>query len=366
MFPSFVIIYKGKHSKSRGVNGMQAVVQTIRDLVEIPSPTGFTVQALTYVENRFKEEGISYKKLEKGALLAMLPGQSPRIRLLTAHVDTLGAMVKEILPSGRLSLSQLGGYAWTAIEGENCLVHKMDGQTISGTIVFHHSSVHTSRVTNTEERSATNIEVRLDIRSTTAEETRVAGIEVGDVVTFDPRFVHTETGFVKSRHLDDKASVALLLELIKKWKTMSLPHPVHILISNYEEVGFGGNAGFSADVAEYIAVDMGALGEGQHSDEYTVSICAKDGSGPYDLALRHQFTRLAQQHAIPYKVDIYPYYSSDASAAVHAGHDVRHGLLGPGIESSHSYERTHETSLQATYDLLDAFVKETMNDENTL
>ncbi|MCK2157962.1 M42 family metallopeptidase [Exiguobacterium sp. 17-1] len=345
---------------------MQAVVQTIRDLVEIPSPTGFTVQALTYVENRFKEEGITYKKLEKGALLAMLPGESSRIRLLTAHVDTLGAMVKEILPTGRLSLSQLGGYAWTAIEGENCLVHKMDGQTISGTIVFHHSSVHTSRVTNTEERSAANIEVRLDIRSTTAEETRVAGIEVGDVVTFDPRFVHTETGFVKSRHLDDKASVALLLELVKKWKTLMLPHPVQILISNYEEVGFGGNAGFSEEVAEYIAVDMGALGEGQHSDEYTVSICAKDGSGPYDLALRHQFTRLAQQHAIPYKVDIYPYYSSDASAAVHAGHDVRHGLLGPGIESSHSYERTHETSLQATYDLLDAFVKEPMNDENTL
>ncbi|KQS44744.1 peptidase M42 [Exiguobacterium sp. Leaf196] len=345
---------------------MKEVIRTIEELVSIPSPTGSTKEAITYVEKRLMAEGITYRKLEKGAILATLPGASTRTRLLTAHVDTLGAMVKEILPTGRLSLSQLGGYAWTAIEGENCLVHKMDGQTISGTVVFHHSSVHTSRETNKTERSADNIEVRLDIRSTTAEETRVAGIEVGDVVTFDPRFLYTETGFVKSRHLDDKASVALLLELIKEWKTIDLPHTVQILISNYEEVGFGGNAGFTEEVAEYIAVDMGALGDGQHSDEFTVSICAKDGSGPYDLALRHQLTRLAQRNSIPYKVDIYPFYSSDASAAVRAGHDVRHGLFGPGIESSHSYERTHETSLQATYDLLHAYVKEPMVDEDAV
>lgn len=342
---------------------MQKVVQTIKELVEIPSPTGYSADALTYVENRLKSEGIRYRKLEKGAILASLEGKSNRARLFTAHVDTLGAMVKEILPSGRLRLAQLGYYSWTAIEGENCLVHRMDGSTVSGTILLHDSSVHTSQETGSVKRTSENIEVRLDLKTTSGEETREAGIEVGDIVSFDPRFVHVN-GFVKSRHLDDKASVAILLELASEWKEQKLPYPVHFLFSNYEEVGFGGNAGFPEEVAEYIAVDMGALGDGQHSDEYTVSICAKDGSGPYDIGIRHQLTQLARREGIPYKVDIYPYYSSDASAAVSAGHDVRHALLGPGIESSHSYERTHEESLRATYDLLNVFVKEPMNDEN--
>lgn len=339
------------------------MIETLKQLVEIPSPSGMTDEAIGFVEQELTALGIHTKRLNKGALLATFDGTSERARLLTAHVDTLGAMVKEILPSGRLRLTQIGGYAWTAIEGENCLVHVDTGEPIDGTILIHQSSVHVYKDTNGAERTASNIEVRLDADVHTAEDVRALGVEVGDFVSFDPRFRQTDTGYIKSRHLDDKASVAILLDLAKDLVDVELPHPVHYLISNYEEVGFGGNAGIPESVIEYIAVDMGALGDGQHSDEYTVSICAKDSSGPYDLGLRRQFTALCREHDIAHKVDIYPYYGSDASAAIGAGYDVRHALVGPGIESSHSYERTHIKSLQATRELLYRYVLTGMEDE---
>lgn len=339
------------------------MIQTLQTLVEIPSPSGMTAEAIQFVEKELASLGVKTKRLHKGALLATFEGRSDKARLLTAHVDTLGAMVKEILPSGRLRLTQVGGYAWTAIEGENCLVHRENGEPIDGTILVHQSSVHVYKDTNSAERTASNIEVRLDQKVHSAEEVGILGIEVGDFVSFDPRFKVTDSGYIKSRHLDDKASVAILLDLAKDLSKVELPHTVHYLISNYEEVGFGGNAGIPEGVVEYIAVDMGALGDGQHSDEYTVSICAKDSSGPYDLGLRRQFTSLCKAHDIAYKVDIYPYYGSDASAAIRAGHDVKHALVGPGIESSHSYERTHQSSLEATRELLHRYALSSMEEE---
>ncbi|WP_214890989.1 M42 family metallopeptidase [Exiguobacterium sp. s142] len=338
------------------------MIDTLKRLVEIPSPSGMTHEAVSYVERELTDLGVETSRLRKGALLAKFPGQSGPARLLTAHVDTLGAMVKEVLPSGRLRLTQVGGYAWTAIEGENCLVHREAGEAVDGTILVHQSSVHVYKDANSAERTAANIEVRLDADVHTADDVRALGIEVGDFVSFDPRFKQTETGYIKSRHLDDKASVAILLDLARDLVKADLPHTVYYLISNYEEVGFGGNAGIPDEVDEYIAVDMGALGDGQHSDEYTVSICAKDSSGPYDLELRRQFTKLCRDHDIPFKVDIYPFYGSDASAAIRAGYDVRHALIGPGIESSHSYERTHQTSLEATRALLYRYVLTAMGE----
>lgn len=336
------------------------MINTLKTLVEIPSPSGMTDEAIRFAEQKLVALGVQTKRLNKGALLATFEGKSEKARLLTAHVDTLGAMVKEILPSGRLRLTQVGGYAWTAIEGENCLVHREDGKAIEGTILIHQSSVHVYRDTNNAERKADNIEVRLDADVHSAEEVRQLGVEVGDFISFDPRFKQTDAGYIKSRHLDDKASVAILLDLANDLVDVELPHTLHYLISNYEEVGFGGNAGIPEPVIEYVAVDMGALGDGQHSDEYTVSICAKDSSGPYDLGLRRQFTSICREHGIAFKVDIYPFYGSDASAAMSAGYDVRHALIGPGIESSHSYERTHIKSLQATRELLYRYVNSSM------
>ncbi len=339
------------------------MIETLKTLVNIPSPSGMTEEAIRFAEKELNALGVKTSRLHKGALLATFSGRSGKARLLTAHVDTLGAMVKDILPSGRLRLTQVGGYAWTAIEGENCLVHREGGEAIEGTILIHQSSVHVYRDTNSAERSASNIEVRLDEKVHSREDVTALGIEVGDFVSFDPRFQVTSSGYVKSRHLDDKASVVILLDLAKDLIRYDLPHTVYFLISNYEEVGFGGNAGIPEDVVEYIAIDMGALGDGQHSDEYTVSICAKDSSGPYDIELRRKFTALCKTHEIPYKVDIYPYYGSDASAAIRAGYDVRHALIGPGIESSHSYERTHLSSMEATRELLNRYVQSTMEEE---
>ncbi|WP_215142632.1 M42 family metallopeptidase [Exiguobacterium qingdaonense] len=339
------------------------MIETLKTLVNIPSPSGMTEQAVNFAEQELQALGVNTSRLHKGALLATFPGRSSESRLLTAHVDTLGAMVKDILPSGRLRLTQVGGYAWTAIEGENCLVHREEGDAIEGTILIHQSSVHVYKDTNSAERSASNIEVRLDEKVHSREDVTALGIEIGDFVSFDPRFKVTTSGYVKSRHLDDKASVAILLDLAKDLIRLDLPHTVHFLISNYEEVGFGGNAGIPEDVVEYTAVDMGALGDGQHSDEYTVSICAKDSSGPYDLGLRRKFTSLCKTHQIDYKVDIYPYYGSDASAAIRAGYDMRHALIGPGIESSHSYERTHTSSMEATRELLYRYVLSNMEEE---
>lgn len=338
------------------------MIETLKTLVNIPSPSGMTEEAIRFAEQELNALGVKTSRLHKGALLATFSGRSGKARLLTAHVDTLGAMVKDILPSGRLRLTQVGGYAWTAIEGENCLVHREEGEAIEGTILIHQSSVHVYKDTNSAERSASNIEVRLDEKVHSREDVTALGIEVGDFVSFDPRFQVTSSGYVKSRHLDDKASVAILMDLAKDLIRYDLPHTVYFLISNYEEVGFGGNAGIPEDVVEYIAVDMGALGDGQHSDEYTVSICAKDSSGPYDIGLRRKFTALCKTHEIPYKVDVYPYYGSDASAAIRAGYDVRHALIGPGIESSHSYERTHLSSMEATRELLNRYVQSTMEE----
>src|SRR5690606_11441932 len=267
-------------------------------------------------------------------------------------------MVKEVKSNGRLRLDLIGGFRYNSIEGEYCEIHTSSGKVYTGTILMRQTSVHVYKDAGKAERNQENMEVRIDAEVNNAEDIRALGIEVGDFVSFDPRVQITDNGFIKSRHLDDKASVGILLQLIKRLKeeNMTLPYTTHFLISNNEEIGYGGNSNISPETVEYLAVDMGALGDGQASDEYTVSICAKDSSGPYHLGLRKHLVNLAKQHNIDYKVDIYPYYGSDASAAIRSGHDIVHGLVGPGIEASHAFERTHETSLMNTEKLLYAYV----------
>ncbi|MBA4492876.1 M42 family metallopeptidase [Paenactinomyces guangxiensis] len=333
----------------------QRTVQTLVDLLKIDSPAGHTERAIDYIEKRMQQIGIETARNNKGGLLVTLPGQNDTVhRFLTAHVDTLGAMVKEIKPNGRLILNQIGYYEWFSVEGAYCCIETREGKRISGTILSTHTSVHVYPDAKDQKRTAENIEVRLDARVNTAEDVRELGIRVGDFVSFDPQIHVTETGFIKSRHLDDKASVAVLIELIAFFKETDgiLPHTTHFLFSNNEEVGFGGNSNIPAQVREYLAVDMGAIGEGQATDEFCVSICAKDGSGPYHYGLRNKLVQLAEENGITHQVDIYPYYTSDASAAVRAGSDVIHGLIGPGVDASHAYERTHIDALENTFRLL--------------
>ncbi|MBE0698280.1 MAG: M42 family metallopeptidase [Anaerolineaceae bacterium] len=321
-------------------------------LLNTPSPTGYATQAVALTREALEEfNGLSLSFNRKGALLVEWAGQSDTSpRGLTAHADTLGAMVKEIKTNGRLKLTQIGGYAWNTVEGEGVTIFSARGEQIRGSILLTKASTHVfgPQVRDTR-RDEQNMEVRLDIRSTKAEETRQLGIEVGDFVALDPR-VEITNGFIRSRHLDDKACVACIVAAVKAISDAGLK-PVqrtHLLISNYEEVGHGAAVGFPAEMTELVAVDMAAIGEGQNSDEFHATLCVKDSGGPYHHELSQKLRQIAEAQGIAYKVDIYPFYGSDGEAYWRAGGDVAVALIGPGVDASHSYERTHIDALIAT------------------
>ena len=338
----------------------QYMLDFLANLLEIPSPTGFTQAAIDYTEKALRKFSfLEISHTRKGALVALWPGDaSDAPRGLTAHVDTLGAMVKEIKSSGRLKLTKVGDFPWNTVEGEGGTVFTRNGEKVRGSILLTMASVHVyaGQVGDTK-RDDNNIEVRLDARTACADETRALGIEVGDFVTFDPR-VEMTNGFVRSRHLDDKACVAIILAAVKAFDDAGLKpaQTTIILISNYEEVGHGASAGFPAEMTELVTVDMAAVGEGQTSDEFHTTLCVKDSGGPYHQGLNQKLRELAEQHEIPYKVDIYPYYGSDGEAFWRAGGDVAVSLIGPGVDASHNYERTHTEALEATTQWIVAYL----------
>jgi putative aminopeptidase FrvX len=336
------------------------IERVLVELCQTPSPTGRAEPALEVVERELRALGVLTTRTRKGALSARLGGRTLGDgRVVCAHVDTLGAMVKGIKDNGRLWLTQIGEYAWDTVEGEYCLVHTFGGRSISGTILTTHASAHVhGQEAHRTERTAASIEVRLDECTSSREETERLGVGVGDYVSLEPRTQVTDSGYIKSRHLDDKAGVAVLLGLAQALQQGSLVPavPTHLFIATYEEVGHGAVAGLPPDTAELVAVDMAAVGEGQTSDERAVTICVKDSSGPYDHGLCTRLRQLATAEHIPHRVDIYPHYSSDASAALLSGGDLRAALVGPGVDASHSWERTHRDALEATARLLLAYV----------
>ncbi|MCQ9299985.1 M42 family metallopeptidase [Staphylococcus hyicus] len=336
----------------------------LKDLTAIHSPSGDTELAIHYVKEQLIQMGYAPELTRKGGLYVEVEGRNKtQKRCITAHVDTLGAMVKEVLDDGRVRIDLIGGFKYNAIEGEYCSIRTADDQTFTGTILLHETSPHVYLNNQKIERTQDHMEVRIDAKVISKEETLNLGINVGDFVSFNPRTEVTATGFIKSRHLDDKVSVALMLSYLKELSNnkITLPYTTIFYISNNEEIGYGANSNIDTSVEEFIALDMGAIGDGQNTDEYSVSICAKDASGPYHKKLRHHLVNLCRKENIPYKVDIYPYYASDATGALHAGADVKHGLFGAGIESSHAMERTHEDGITATYNLLKAYCEsETM------
>ena len=328
------------------------LLQFLTGLLNTPSPTGFAHQAIARVEQALTEfPNLQFTHTRKGALVATWAGKaSGSPRALTAHVDTLGAMVKEIKSSGRLKLTKIGSFAWNTVEGEGCTVFTGKGESVRGSLLLTKASghIHGSQVNETK-RDDETMEVRLDARTASADETRALGVEVGDFVAFDPRMEVTD-GFVRSRHLDDKACVACLLAAVKALNDANLqPAQTTILyFSNYEEVGHGAASGFPPDLTELVTGDMAAVGEGQTSDEFHATLCVKDSGGPYHHGLSQKLRSLAEELAIPHRVDIYPHYGSDGEAYWRAGGDVAVALIGPGVDASHSYERTHLEALVAT------------------
>jgi putative aminopeptidase FrvX len=332
-------------------------VDSIVELCRIPSPSGFTGQVREHLLSRLGELGFNPVVSNKGSVLACLGGRGNPL-VLAAHVDTLGAMVRAIKGNGRIRFTKIGGYPENNIENENVTVHTRDGRQYTGTVYTTTPAAHVYKDSGSNKRDDSTMEVVLDEVVKTAKDTRRLGIEVGDFISLDARTILTPSGFIKSRHLDDKASAGVLLGLARMVADgkLKLKRKITILFTTYEEVGHGAASGIPEDTKEMISVDMGAVGDDLETDEYKVSICAKDSGGPYDYEVTTELIRLAREQKLNYAVDIYPFYGSDVEGALHAGYDIKHGLIGPGVFASHGYERTHAKGVDNTLKLLKAYI----------
>lgn len=332
----------------------------LKKLLNTPSPTGYTKEVMAIIQEELDKMGVSYSLINKGGLVATIKGKDDiKQRTISGHVDTLGAMVREIKSDGTLRLTNLGGYMWNSVEGEYCTVITDEGKRITGTIMTKSPSTHVyGKESKETDRVEKNMIVRLDAVVSNAEEVRELGIENGNFVAFDPRHTVTNTGFIKSRHLDDKASVAVMLGVINQFvdEKTTLPYTVNMFITNYEEVGHGASYGTPEKTVEFLAVDMGCVGGGLQGSEQKVTIAAKDSSGPYDYDFKLKLIDIAKNYDVDYCVDIFPHYGSDASAALRAGSNIKHALIGPGVHASHAWERTHMDGLTNTYKLLYSYL----------
>lgn len=323
----------------------QYAIEQAVALLAIDSPTGFTENAAQWVYDAFTALGFSASITTKGGVLVDLGGADSEEGglLLQAHTDTLGGMVAEIKANGRLRLVNLGGMRAENGETENVRVYTRSGKVVEGTLQLCNASTHVNGQYGETSRTFDTTEVLLDEPVTTAEQTRALGIEVGDIVCFDPRTRVTASGYIKSRFLDDKLSVGILLGFAKYLRDehKSLPRHTYLHITVYEEVGHGGCASVPAGVTESISIDMGCVGDGLQCTERQVSICAKDSGGPYSYAVVGKLIEAAKREGADYAVDVYPHYGSDVEATLCAGYDIRHGLIGSGVYASHGYERSH-------------------------
>lgn len=334
-------------------------VEKTMELLAIDSPTGYTAEAEAYVLREFSALGFDAKPTAKGGILIDLGGDDQEdALLLEAHADTLGAMVAEIKSNGRLRIVNVGGMNANNAEAENCrIITKFDG-IYEGTLQLCNASLHVNDDYNTTSRKFSAMEVVLDEIADSAEDVKNLGIGVGDFVCFEPRSRVTKSGYIKSRFLDDKLSVGILLAFAKYLSDNRLQSSrrVYVHVTVYEEVGHGGCASVPAGVTEAISVDMGCVGDGLQCTERQVSICAKDSGGPYSYRVVKKLIAAAKKENADYAVDIYPHYGSDVEATLSAGYDLRHGLIGPGVYASHGYERSHRDGVLNTLKVLRGYL----------
>ena len=328
-------------------------------LLAIDSPSGYTGAAAKWVQEAFQTLGFTATITTKGGVLVDLGGtDSENGLMLAAHADTLGAMVCQIKDNGRLKLTPLGGMNANNAEAENVRIHTRDGRTYEGTAQLSDASVHVNGDYSSAKRSFDTLEVVLDEDVTSADDVKKLGVQVGDIVCFDPRARRTPSGYLKSRFLDDKMSVGILLGFAKfvSDNHLTLPRRTWIHVTVYEEVGHGGSGSVPTGVTEAISVDMGCVGNGLDCTERKVSICAKDSGGPYTYEVVGALIDAAKAAGADYAVDVYPFYGSDVEATLRAGADIRHGLIGPGVYASHGYERSHMDGIYNTLKLLRGYL----------
>ena len=328
-------------------------------LLNIGSPTGYTENAIAWLENEFAALGVKTWKTIKGGLMADLGGTDVNNALLIeSHCDTLGGMVAEIKANGRLRITNIGGMNANNAEAENAEIVTRSGKKYEGTLQLIDASLHVNGEYNNTLRGWDKMELVLDEDVSNADDVRALGIGVGDYVCFDPRTRVTSSGYIKSRFLDDKLSVGMLLGLAKYLQDNHITpeRRIYAHITVYEEVGHGGCASVPAGVTEALVVDMGCVGEGLECTERMVSICAKDSSGPFCREIVLKLAEAAERAGAKYAIDVYPHYSSDVATTLKAGYDVKHGLIGAGVYASHGYERSHRDGVENTLKLLAAYI----------
>ena len=333
---------------------MNFIKEQLYTLTSIPSPSSFTTKVTDYLLSELSSLGYSPERSNKGNVFVTLGGSGSPL-VLAAHVDTLGAMVRSIKENGRLRPTTIGGHQWSTADGENCTIHTRDGRVYTGVVLNKEPSSHVAD--QKTELIEENMEILLDENVASDQDTLALGIQTGDIIAMDPRTVVTESGYIKSRFLDDKLSAAILLGLARAvredaWK---LSRKVSLLFTVYEEVGHGGSV-VPDDTEEMISVDMGCVGSDLGCTERMVSICAKDSGGPYNYDLITALSNLAKEKKLDYAIDIYPHYGSDVETTLRAGYDIRHGLIGPGVYASHNYERSHMDGVRNTFELLKAYI----------
>lgn len=326
----------------------------LRALIEIDSPTGFTGNAAQYCFNYLRTLGYQPKITQKGAVKCSL-GENP-VLSIAGHIDTLGAIVAEIKADGTLRVSLLNGLSLNMAEGEYCRIHTHEGQIYTGTLLLNNPSVHANNKVHSTERSVETMHIRVDEMVKTKEDVIALGISVGDIIAFDTRYQELPSGFIKSRYLDNKAGCLVLFEIARRAKAENKSYPVELFFSNYEEVGHGAAGGYSSTIKDMLVIDMGVVGSNVEGVEEACSICAKDSSGPYDYEFKKSLIDIAKKNAIPHRVDVYPFYGSDGSAAWRAGQQFRVALIGMGVAASHGVERTHKKGIEATIDLCMAYI----------
>ncbi len=333
-------------------------IEFLEEILNTPSPSGYTYKVLEIVEEKLNSFGVATSRTAKGALVGTIEGRdTSRVISLAAHVDTLGLMVKEIKANGRIKASRIGGFSFQSVENEYVTIHTMEEGDYRGTMLNTKASVHVHGDKHeSNARDEENMEIRLDEVVESAQDVRDLGINIGDFISIDNRYEHLDSGYIKSRHLDDKVCVHVLLMLAEYFAANQPPVTLHFFISNYEEVGHGASAGLPENTEELICLDMAAPGEGQESHESYCTICAMDSTGPYDFELRNRLIDVAREHELRYKVDIYPHYGSDGSAALRAGGNFKVALIGPGVDASHGMERTHMDGIQSTFYLCQHYI----------
>ncbi len=330
-----------------------------KEILDIPSPSGFCNDIINRIEKEAISLGLNFSKTKKGNGIINIKSQkSTKHIAVLVHVDTLGLIIKHITKDGIIKVEKIGGPIISTLNGEYCKIHTRHNDTYDGTILSIYPSAHVySKEISENKDDIDNLYIRLDEVVNSKNDIEKLNISTGDIISIDPKVCIHKSGYIKSRFLDDKINVSAIFTYLKYLQDnqINIDYELSIVFSTYEEVGHGCSF-LPSNIDEVIAMDMGCVGKNLDGTEHKVSICAKDASGPYDYDITTSLVNLAKENKIKHALDVYTSYSSDASAALKGGSDIKCALIGSGVHASHGMERTHIDGIVESIKLLDSYL----------